>query len=386
MLKYWLWLTTLMPPIKVAKLMQRFATPEEVFFAGEKELSALGFFTPEDIEMLSKKSFDLAEHILEQCDIKNIGIITMQDAHYPRRLRDIDDPPGVLYIKGSLSPLSIEPAIGIVGTRDATPYGLNAAAMFSYNLAKSGFIVISGMAKGIDTIGHQGALRANRPTVAVLGCGADVIYPSENEPLYNDIINLGAVITEFPPGTRPLGTHFPRRNRLISGLGVGVLIIEAPLKSGALITARVAQEQGRDVFAVPGAIDAPNSVGCNKLIRDFAALAAEPSDILSEYILQYPVELGARHEAPKLPVTEPAKKLPPSVGAGSARPITPKPIDAELTETQAEIVKALRNGPLSPDDICAAVEIEMRKVLAELTMLEIEGVIASNSAGIYTLL
>jgi DNA processing protein len=384
MLKYWLWLTALMTPLKTAKLMQRFATPEQVFFASKKEFLELGFLATEDIELLSKKSFDMSEHILEQCDIKNIGIITMQDAHYPRRLRDIDDPPGVLYIKGSLNALSIEPAVGIVGTRDATPYGLNAAAMFSYNLAKSGLVIISGLAKGIDTIAHQGALRANRPTVAVLGCGADVVYPSENEPLYNDIINLGAVITEFPPGTRPLGAHFPKRNRLISGLSVGVLIVEAPLKSGALITARVAQEQGRDVFAVPGAIDAPNSVGCNRLIRDFAVLASEPSDILSEYILQYPVELGARRETPKLPKAEPHKGEPrSSAGAHCAPPQAA--ISAELTDTQAAIVKILRKGPLSPDDICAALEIEMREVLSELTMLEIEGAVVSNSAGIYSI-
>jgi DNA processing protein len=380
MLKYWLWITSLLSPLKTAKLMQRFATPEEVYFANERVLSKLDFITPEDIEILSKKSFDLTEHILEQCDIKNIGIITMQDAHYPRRLKDIDDPPGVIYIKGSLNPLSIEPAIGIVGTRDATPYGLSATAMFSYNLAKSGMIIISGMAKGVDTIAHQGALRANRPTIAVLGCGVDVVYPSENESLYNDIINLGAVISEFPPGTRPLGTNFPRRNRLISGLSVGVLITEAPLKSGALITARVAQEQGRDVFAVPGAIDTPNCMGCNQLIRDFATLAAEPSDILNEYILQYPVELGARRETPKLPTPEPVKKQLPPLSAAVA-----KPIDIPLNETQAEIVNALRKGPLSPDEICAAVEIEMREILSELTMLEIEGVITSNNSGIYSI-
>ena len=381
MLKYWLWLTSMLPPLKVAKLMRRYATPEEVYFAGEKELGELDFLAPEDIEALSKKSFDMAEHILEQCDIKNIGIVTLQDARYPRALRDIDDPPGVLYIKGSLNPLAIEPAVAIVGTRGATPYGLNAAAMFSYNLAKSGMVIVSGMAKGIDTLAHQGALRANKPTAAVLGCGADVVYPSENESLYNDIINLGAVISEFPPGTRPLGVNFPRRNRIMSGLGVGVLIVEAPLKSGALITARVAREQGRDVFAVPGGIDAPNSIGCNRLIRDYAVLAAEPADILGEYILQYPVELGPKREAPSLPKTEPPRRQLPA-----APPPVQRPIDVPLTEIQAEIVNALRSGPLGPDDICSGVKAEMREVLSELTMLEIAGVVAGNPAGIYSIL
>lgn len=377
MLKYWIWLTSLLPPAKISRLMQCYATPEDVYFANEKELP--DFLTPEDRDLLSKKSFDIAELILEQCDIKKIDIITLQDAQYPPQLRDIDDPPGVLYTKGSLNLLSIEPAIGIVGTRDATPYGLNTAAIFSYNLAKNGMFVVSGMAKGIDTLAHQGALRAGKPTVAVLGCGADVVYPSENESLYNDIISTGAVITEFPPGTHPIGSNFPRRNRIISGLSVGVLVVEAPFRSGALITARVAREQGRDVFAVPGSIDAPNSVGCNKLIREFAMLASEPSDILSEYILQYPVELGGKPITPKMPVPEPPKKQLPQ-----PPPQKPKPIDIPLTPVQAEIINALRRRALTPDEICAAVKHGMQEVLSELTMLEIAGVVTSNTAGVFT--
>ena len=380
MLKYWIWLTTHLSPQKVSSIMRRFASPEEVFFASESELLSLELLTPEEINALSSKSFDMTERILEKCEIADIGIVTYQDALYPPRLRDIDSPPGVLYIKGSLSPLSIEPGLAIVGTRDATPYGIEAAAMFSYNLAKSGMVIVSGMAKGIDAFAHKGALRAGKPTVAVLGCGADVVYPLENETLYNDIISLGAVITEFPPGTRPLGAHFPQRNRIISGLSAGVLVAEAPLRSGALITARTAQEQGRDVFAIPGNIEAPNSAGCNRLIREYAILASQPMDILSEYINQYPVQLGAKQEKPKLPaVEEPKKKLPPP------NPAKPKAEDRDLNETQAKIVKALRKEPLSPDDIIAATGLGMRETLTELTMLEIEGVVTSNTAGVYSL-
>ena len=194
----------------------------------------------------------------------------MQDADYPVRLRNIFEPPSLLYVKGQLPVIDEEVAVAMVGTRKASPYGVEAAEKIAYGLSRQGAVVISGAAAGVDSASHRGALRAGGKTIAVLGNGLDVVYPAENEWLYRDIAASGALISEYPPGTAAESWHFPVRNRIISGLSLATVVVEAPEKSGALITANTALEQGRDVFAVPGPIDAPMSRGCNRLIADGA--------------------------------------------------------------------------------------------------------------------
>ena len=380
MLKYWLWLTTL-PLIdgrKLSYLLRHFSSPEEIYFAEKRAFERLEGLNPADVKALTLKGLDRAEQVLEQCQRLHIRTVALQDAEYPPQLRAIDDAPGVLYVKGQLSMLSVEPALGIVGTRNPSAYGTDVAARFGYHLSKGGMTVVSGMALGVDAAAHQGALRADSPTVAVLGGGADVIYPPQNETLYHDIAARGAVISEHPPGTKSQANHFPRRNRIISGLSLGVLIVEAPARSGALITAEHAVRQGRDVFAVPGGIDAPNSAGCNALIRDYATLVTRPGDILEEYGPLYQRAGAASGQPEDTPPMPPAPET-----AEKRKPSKPAPPGVELTPAQAKISAALKKGPLNTDAIIQATGLTARETLAELTVLEIEGVIRSAEQGVY---
>jgi DNA processing protein len=209
--------------------------------------------------ILDKDTSD-AEQILQECDNKGIQLMVYSDNAYPERLRNIADPPAVLYYKGTFPDFDQEAAIGIVGTRRCSAYGMLQSKQFSNLIANSGGIVVSGGARGIDTMALGGALDSLMPVVCVLGCGVDVVYPSSNRGLYEGVLRCGCLISEFPPGTRPYKWNFPKRNRLISGVSNGVLVVEAPERSGALITARLAAEQGRDLFAVPGNAVAQRSV------------------------------------------------------------------------------------------------------------------------------
>jgi len=211
----------------------------------------------------------------------NIKRISLKSGEYPENLKNIYKPPSEIYICGSILPQD-KNAIAIVGTRRASSYGLEECRKLSYNLALRGITVISGMARGIDTAAHNGALQAGGRTIAVLGSGHNHIYPPENKKLYYEIIENGACVSEFKPDTRPFRTNFPRRNRIISGLAIGVVVVEAPERSGALITANFALEQGREVFAMPGNINSTKSSGTNKLIKEGAKLVEDVQDILDE--------------------------------------------------------------------------------------------------------
>ena len=270
-LKYWVWLTALPGLSNRSRLLllERYGSPEDVYYADPEELAQVEGLTPGQAALLADKSLSRADRILADCARGDMFLLTMQDAAYPARLRDIFDPPVLLYGKGSLPLFDEEAAIAVVGTRSCTPYGLRCAHQMGYELARQGAVVVSGMAKGIDGAAMRGALQAGGFTAAVLGGGVDVVYPAENRRLYEDIAATGVLLSEYPPGTEPLPGHFPVRNRIISGLGLAALVVEAPVRSGALITAHAALDQGRDVFAVPGPIDAAASVGCNRLIRDW---------------------------------------------------------------------------------------------------------------------
>ncbi len=206
--------------------------------------------------------------------------ITIQDQKYPKLLRQIYDPPKCLYIQGNIDILN-NPSIAIVGCREPTQYGKSAAKYFAYNLAKNDFNIVSGLAKGIDSFSHIGALQAKGKTIAVVGCGLDIIYPKENEKLAKQILETGGVIiSEYPLGTKPDKKNFPARNRIISGISSGIIVVEAKEKSGSLITADFAMEQGKDVFSVPGNINSLNSIGTNNLIKDGAIPATNYNDVL----------------------------------------------------------------------------------------------------------
>ena len=236
-----------------------------------------------DIAGLMRKDLAPANKALTACTQIGCRMITLQDAEYPDRLRNIYDPPIVIYVRGKLPTIDDEPAVGIVGTRTCTPYGLNAAEKISYRLAQRGILVITGLARGVDSAAARGAMRGGGRVIGVVGSGLDTVYPPENKALFEDVAASGAIISEYPPGSPPIPAHFPARNRIISGLSLGIAVIEAPQKSGALITATRALEQGRDVFALPGNIDAISSDGSNRLLREGAIPILSGDDIVSEY-------------------------------------------------------------------------------------------------------
>ena len=273
--------------------------------------------------------------------------------------------------------------MAVVGTRSCTPYGVACAEKLGYGIARCGGLVVSGLAAGIDSAALRGALRANGRAAAVLGNGLDVVYPRENQYLYEDVASAGCLISEYPPGTRPVGSHFPHRNRILSGLSVAALVVEAPERSGALITAAAALEQGRDVFAVPGPIDAPASVGCNQLIRDGAGLVSDAWDILREYEGRFPEKLCAPGQAsPRPQVTGYQTER-----AEPARPAKPvvDPAERGLTDDQTALLRALdEEAPMLVDDLIEQTDIPTRRVLSALTLLEIEGRVTQHSGKRYT--
>lgn len=389
MLKYWLWLTQI-PGLSTQSrlaLLRHFGTPEELFYADAEEIRLTEGLTRQQAALLEDRTLDRAERILEDCQKLGHQILTIQDAAYPSRLKNIYDPPLLLYVKGQLPVVDEEAVISAVGTRSCTPYGVKCAEKLGAGLAACGAVVCSGLAKGIDTAAIRGALRGGGQVIGVLGNGLDVAYPSENRYLYEDVASAGALISEYPPGTAPVGRHFPIRNRIISGLAVAVLVVEAPPRSGALITAETALEQGRDVFAVPGPIDAESSVGCNRLIRDGAGVAAEAWDILREYEARFLDKLhpeGAERQIRVLGYQarqkKEAKPVPP---APSVPPVPTRSAD-EFSPVQCTLLKLLSEEPMQVDDLIEASGLPTRQVLSALTILELDHLVQQHSGKRYT--
>jgi len=273
-----------MGTIRLQKLLKYFDKPESILKASEDKLMAVGGIGPQisaKIHALKKEDLDREFLLVKKFDLK---ILTQDDKDYPENLKNIPDPPIVLYVKGELRKED-KSAIGIVGSRRASFYGLVNAQKFASDLSEKGFTIVSGMARGIDTYAHRGALKAGGRTIAVMGGGFKHIYPTENKELAEEISRNGAVISEFPIDTLPFKQNFPCRNRVISGLSLGVLVAEAARNSGALITADFALEQGREVFALPGKVDSNNSFGTNGLIKQGAKLVTCVDDILEEFIM-----------------------------------------------------------------------------------------------------
>ncbi len=295
-------------PLRLAKLINVFGCPQAVWLASERELQAVpGITRPVVADLLAKRNRLDPDKEIQRLKRAGIKTVFVDDSAYPPRLKQIFDPPKALYVRGNIEVLQ-SPMFSVVGARKATYYGLTVAERIAFELAEAGLCVVSGMARGIDTAAHKGALRAVKPTVAVLGCGVDVVYPPENKKIMAEIIEKGAVISEFPPGTSPAAGNFPQRNRLISGLSAGVLVVEAAEKSGSLITADFALEQGRDVFAVPGQVTNKLNKGAHWLIKQGARLTEEAADILDE--LGYELDLNkCRDEDPTEDLTQKEKKV-----------------------------------------------------------------------------
>lgn len=353
MLVYWIWLSRQkgLSNRKKLELCARYEDPQKLFEAG----------------VLANCALDEAEKILADCHRLGIELVTAGDEAYPQRLLQISDPPLVLYYKGCLPDFDREAAVGVVGTRKASAYGLLSAERLARQISLCGGLVVSGMAAGIDTQAAWGALRAGKPTVAVLGGGVEQVYPASNRSLYQALEQQGCILSEYPPGTNATKWTFPQRNRIISGLSVAVLAVEAPEKSGTLITIADAKKQGRDVFAVPGQIDSAFCAGSNALLRDGAAAATCGWDILRAYQARFP---GKLHEqgAAQAPFVPAAPVKPPK-----AKPAPPKVTVLGDTPQEQAVLSALAEGERTYDQIIQASGLEAQKALAVLTMLEIKG-------------
>lgn len=326
-------------------LLDQLGTAEAVFQATPSELRALPGIGPKLARaIIEARSLDVAAE-LTRCHDHGIDIVADADERYPPLLREIHDPPGVLYVRGELTPHDAL-SIAIVGTRHATQYGLAQAERLAEGLARAGLTIVSGMARGIDAAAHRGALRAGGRTLAVLGSGLLNLYPPEHHQLADEISASGALLSEAPPGSPPQSGAFPQRNRIITGLSLGVIVVEAALRSGALISAEHAMEQGREVFAVPGRVDSRTSRGCHRLLREGAKLVEGVDDVLQE--------LG--------PLVQAAPQ-------DDGRVIR-HPAELQLNDQEQSVLNAIREDATSMDEIVSSSGLPVQRVLATISVLE----------------
>lgn len=376
---YWVWLQRGLNcgSAKPGRILSVFPSVREFYEAGEREWRLLGIFTQKELQILREYPLGEAEEILLACEKSGLKVLTPESSEYPQCLRDIHNPPCALYVKGVLPEMDSVPSVAIVGTRDATLSGRNIAFRFGYQLAKTGTVVVSGGAKGIDTAAHKGALQAKGKTVCVLGCAIGYPYLMENEAMRELIAKNGALVSEYPPGSAPGKTSFPIRNRLISGLSDGVLVVEAAGKSGSLITADLAAEQGRDVFAVPCGIDNPVSCGVNNLIKAGAKPVTVAEDVLEEYFHRYPGKMNLRglygEEEDQGQSLRPEKKKPGVLNAD------------EFSEDACGIYAVLGEEPLLMEELAKRTGLTVPRIFAAVTELELAGKITQQSGRRYCL-
>ena len=335
-------------------LIDRFGSPEEAVCGGTSDLMDIpGIGQKLAAQIRQASSIDVGEEV-ERCQKHNIRLLPRHDSHYPTRLTEIDDCPVLLYSRGNLIPAD-SMAIAIVGTRHATSYGKEQARRLAHGLAMAGFTIVSGLARGIDAAAHQGALEANGRTIGVLGSGLLNIYPTEHAELAMDISRSGCVLTESPTKASPKPGSFPRRNRIVTGMSLGVIVVEAGERSGALISAGLAMEQGREVFAVPGRIDNRMSRGCHKLIRDGAKLIESIDDVIEE--------LG--------PLATPLQI--------DKETVVHHPAELKLTEQESKILNSIQSESTSIEDVVVATGLPVHRVLSTISVLEMRRLIRKTS-------
>jgi DNA processing protein len=331
------------------KLLDKFGSPAGVLDARMQELLHVEGLRKEIARRISKKEFSAdPAKVFRSLERWNAKVITYGGPNYPDCLRQIHDPPMVLYLRGHDIPMKI-PFLAIVGSRNPTPYGLRASEELGQGLARRGVGVVSGLARGIDAAAHWGCLEGHGFAVAVLGTGIDIVYPASNKKLFDEIIKKGVAISEFPPGTPPEARNFPIRNRVISGLSRGVIVVEATMNSGSLITASVALEQGREVYAVPGSIQSFKSRGCHFLIKQGAKLVENSDDVLDELGLNYP--FAPKTDTFKAPLTPPVEEL------------------------EQKVFDLIGDYPIHIDEIAREGELEPSVVSAALVRMELKGLI-----------
>jgi DNA processing protein len=362
---YWLALalTAGLGATRIRKLTEHFGTAEAVFRASLTELEATGMRAVSAQSIATGKSLELAQQECANAHEARARIISLSDPEYPPRLKEIYDPPVILFVKGSVEVLS-QPGIAMVGTRHPTPYGSGMAERLSIDLAAQGLVIISGLARGIDTASHRGAVAAKGKTIAVLGTGIDVMYPKENTRLTEQILALGgALVTEFPVGTSPAPQNFPIRNRIISGMSAGVLVVEASEYSGTRITSRCALEQNRDVYAVPGNVTNKSSWGPNTLIKQGAKLVATWEDVWEELPADVQAALSAMQPESSEPET--ASLFPDEVKSPHEQKIL-KLLKPDESRHIDELVESLEEEMSSSEIFAALFELELAGKIRQL--------------------
>ena len=377
-LKYWIALRAVeeVGCVGFRTLLQAFSSPRAVFSATAQTLQVIPGIGPKTANHIRAFSdWGMAEREIERARELEVAIVTCEDPIYPRNLLNIYDYPPLLYVQGSLCPEEI--CVAVVGSRLASVYGRYTTEKISRELALQGITVVSGLARGIDAAAHRGALAGKGRTIAVLGCGLDIVYPPENEGLAGAVVAHGALITEFPFGTPPNAPNFPSRNRIISGISLGVVVVEAGEKSGSLITARIAAEQGRSVFAVPGEIGAAGSRGTHRLIKQGARLVENIEDILEEILPQAGVPPSASNESSvsvssrlNAPAPDPKKTIAP----GDTLP-QGVPRMAGLGNQEQRLLSLIPARPVDIDTLITSSGLTAQEVLNALLILELRGLI-----------
>lgn len=379
----------------LSEIIEYFGSAKALFDAGETEWRMSPVLVPRQIEKLCESTEAQANEVLATCKMNGWQVVPYDDPHYPERLRSIFNPPAVLYVDGELPDIDNSIVIGIVGTRRASDYAVKAADVMSRGIAEREAVVASGGALGVDTAAHNGAMLAGGKTIAVLGCGLGTKYLMENKPLRDAVVKNGALITEFQPFTPASKYTFPIRNRIISGISLGVLVVEASVKSGSLITANYALEQGRDVFALPCSILDPAFAGTNKLIDDGAIVATKPLDLLYPYAEEYGVKIDEVKSVGKI-MRETGDKSANVYGkardisfdnlqAGRKKREARQKAAAELSGKTKAVFNALGEEYQSADEISRAAGLSIGEALTALTALEIAGLAASAGGKRYRL-
>ena len=400
--EYWIWLqNALGAGARTDELLSYFKTPEEMYKAGEYEWRLSGLLTPRKIELLKKSTLGQTTVIINECRQKGYKIITPDDNLYPDRLRNLSDMPLVLYGIGDCSVMNDVVSIGMVGTRNASNYGIETAQKLSFLLALSGVTIVSGGALGIDSEAHAGAMLAKGRTLAFMGCGLSVNYLKENAALRRAITRYGAVVTEYSPFTPASRTTFPTRNRLISGVSLGIVVVEAGVKSGSLITANFALEQGKDVFAVPGDIVRSSFGGTNHLIKNGAKPVFTAEDVLSEYEYLYGDLLdlsNAKVNVASVPYVNYRKKKSETKANQEKQNIsmednkTPTPkierkaLPEDMSAEAKTVYSVLNENGVHIDDIVRKSNLKMNIVLSSLTELELLDFVQLESGKKYKLI
>lgn len=394
-IEYWLWLSTSakLSPRAKAVLLKHYGSPEAMYEAPKGEITKLLGRRGEGAEVLERRDLSSALRTIDRCKMQNIEVISIDDPRYPVRLKNIYAPPHIIYVKGRLPKIDEEPAIAVIGTRNASPYGIKMGRKLGFEISKCGGVVISGLTKGIDAAGAEGALIADGKCIGVLGMPHELARGK----MVDELAVRGALISEYPPGAGVCRQFFRARNRIAAGLSIGVVVVEAPFKSGTKLFVDEAVEQGKEIFAVPGNADAENCAGTNLMLKDGAKPVTEGWDVMSEFAKLYPDKIKRSTE--RIPGTCVKPEQNEAVKTEKTHKDTKKVIDKpdtteyidlkkqleSLSETQLAIVSAMDREAMQVDEIIERTGLSPAKVLADLTLLQIKGCVSQQSGKRFTL-